>query len=777
MSENAPRRQAPSGPNRMMLRRTLFLMAACGIVAFLVLAAKLYEIQILKHEEYESAAISQQIRETTVSAARGTIYDTNGAILAMSASVDTIYLSPAEISANGEDAEMIASGLSEILGVDYDTVFKKAMNLSSWYEVVARKVEQDVAERVRQFKSENNLVGVKIETDTKRYYPYGSLACHIVGFVGMDNTGLSGLESKYESTLAGESGSAVRSTTAAGTELLYTNFEDYYDAEDGDSITLTIDTTIQYYLEKHLSQAVEDYGIRNGACAICMEVDTGAILGMVSLGNFDLNDYQAISSDAQEYINETAASDEERAQLLTQAQYLQWRNKAISDTYEPGSTFKIITLAMALDLGVVDESSTFYCGGSVQVTGDTKPRNCWRTTGHGQQTLTEAVQHSCNVAFINIGVRVGAENFYRYAEAFGFLELSSNDDAMLSAKTGIDIGGESGSIWWSKNTFCNPDSLSQLAAASFGQTFNITPIQLITAVSACVNGGNLMQPYLVKSVTDADGNPVSENEPVLVRRVISEETSATVCRILEQVVGDQTQGTGRNAYVAGYRIGGKTGTSTKTTNEVATGEKEYMVSFIGFAPADDPKVAVLVVLDNPSSDTGIYVSGGQMAAPVVGKMFADILPYIGVEAEYTGSEEEHMDRSVPNVVGLTVTAAQSALSDAGISARVIGSGDTVTAQLPAAGSVIASGSEIIIYAGAQPSADLEEMPDLTKLTYADARDRLSYYGIYLSSSGLVSNPSGQLVSTQSIPAGSMVEHGTVVEVTLVTDDSDILGLY
>ena len=760
----------------MMLRRTLFLLSVCGIAAFLVLAARLYQIQIVQHDEYEAAAIAQQVRETTVSAARGTIYDRNGVVLAMSAGVDTVYISPAEIERYDEDKEAIARGLSEILGVDYETILKKAGNTNSWYEVVARKVEEDVAEQVRQFKSDGGYVGIKIESDTKRYYPNGSLAAHVIGFVGLDNTGLGGIESRYDSVLSGESGYVMRSTTAAGTDMLYSSYEDYVDARDGDSISLTIDAVIQNYVEKHLTQAVEDYDIQNGAAAICMEVDTGAILSMVSLGNFDLNDYQTISAEAQAEISSTAQSEEEYNELYALAQQQQWRNKAISDTYEPGSTFKIITLAMALEEGVVSENSSFFCGGSMNVLGRGTPLKCWKYGGHGSQTLTQAVQHSCNVAFVNIGQLVGEEKFYEYAEGFGFIDRTADTSQQLTAKTGIDLGGESGSIWWSEDVFCNPENLSQLAAASFGQTFNITPIQLITAVSACVNGGNLMKPYLVQSVEDPEGNIISQTEPELVRQVISEDTSAAVRRILEQVVGDQKEGTGHNAYVAGYRIGGKTGTSTKTTKEIS-GEKEYIVSFIGFAPADDPQIAILVLLDDPSSESGIYISGGQMAAPVVGKMMADILPYLGVEPEYSDSELAAADRTVPEVSGLGLSEARSALTEAGLSFRVIGEGDTVTDQLPRAGAVIASGSEVLLYAGQSPSPAEETMPDLRGLSYEAAKQALGSLGLYVTAGNGVTDAQIQLVSGQSIAPGQSVEHGTVIEVTLYENEASMLGIY
>lgn len=769
--------RAPGGgPNRMMLRRTLFLLSVCGIAAFLVLGARLYQIQIVQHDEYEAAAIAQQVRETTVSAARGTIYDRNGVVLAMSAGVDTVYISPAEIERYDEDKEAIARGLSEILGVDYETILKKAGNTNSWYEVVARKVEEDVAEQVRQFKSDGGYVGIKIESDTKRYYPNGSMAAHVIGFVGLDNTGLGGIESRYDSVLSGESGYVMRSTTAAGTDMLYSSYEDYVDARDGDSISLTIDAVIQNYVEKHLAQAVEDYDIQNGAAAICMEVDTGAILSMVSLGNFDLNDYQTISAEAEAEISSTAQSEDEYNELYALAQQQQWRNKAISDTYEPGSTFKIITLAMALEEGVVSENSSFYCGGSMNVLGRGTPLKCWKYGGHGSQTLTQAVQHSCNVAFVNIGQLVGEEKFYEYAEGFGFIERTADTSQQLTAKTGIDLGGESGSIWWSEDVFCNPENLSQLAAASFGQTFNITPIQLITAVSACVNGGNLMKPYLVQSVSDSEGNLISQTEPELVRKVISEDTSAAVCRILEQVVGDQVEGTGHNAYVAGYRIGGKTGTSTKTTKEIS-GEKEYIVSFIGFAPADDPEIAILVLLDDPSSESGIYISGGQMAAPVVGKMMADILPYLGVEPEYSDSELAAADRTVPEISGMSLTEARSALTEAGLNCRVIGDGDTVTDQLPRAGAVIASGSEVLLYAGQSPSPAEETMPDLRGLSYEAAIEKLRGLGLYVTAGNGVTDAQSELISGQSIAPGESVEHGTVIEVTLYKNESSMLGIY
>ncbi len=767
--------KAPSSPNRTMLRRTLFLMAVCGILAFAVLIGRLYILQVRDHDKYEELAISQQLRETGSSAERGTIYDCNMNILAMSANVDNIYLSPAEIEMCGEDRELIASELSEILGLEREDILKKTENTGSWYVTVARKVEKETADKVRAFKNEYDLKGVRLESDTKRYYPYSSLACHVIGFVGTDNYGLDGVEAQYDSALSGTQGRYMRLTNAYGTDLLFDRYEGYTGAENGLDLVTTIDLTIQHYVEKSLYQAVEDYDIQNGAGAIAMDVNTGKILAMASVGGYDLNNFLDVSDEAQSAID-AAPAQEEKERLLAEAQRLQWRNKTVSDTYEPGSTFKIITLSMALEEGKVSLDDSFFCGGSVQVPGRTSPVRCWKTAGHGSQSLTQAVQHSCNAAFVNIGLRVGAQTFYKYCDAFGFLELCGDSSQQLTARTGIDLGGESGSIWWSEDTFYSEKNKSQLAAASFGQTFTVTPLQMITAVSACVNGGYLMQPYVVESLLDSDGSAVYNHKPTIVRRVLSEETSKTVCSILEQVVGDPDEGTGRNAAVAGYRIGGKTGTSEKVSYEAQTGQKDYIVSFVGFAPADDPQIALLVLLDSPGNGSGVYVSGGQMAAPTVGRMFADILPYMGIEPEYDDASEA-ADKAVPGLAGLGTDEAAKTLEKEGFGFRVIGTGDTVTAQLPLAGTVIADGSTVIIYAGAQPSAALETMPGISGLSYAEAVKELDKYGVFVRSSTVVRDANAQRVFTQSVKAGADIKHGTVVEVTLASDDESILGRY
>ena len=754
-------------PDRIMLSRTLVLLLVCGIAAFIVLAGRLYYLQIVRHEELQSAAIEQQLRETALDSGRGAIYDRNMNVLAMSADVETIYISPAEIKMYSEDTELIASGLSEILGIDRQKILDMCADTASWYKTVARKVEADTAQAVREFKNLHGLKGIKIEADSKRYYPYGSLACHVIGYVGYENTGLSGLELSLNSSLKGLAGRVVRVKNAYGTDMLYTKFEDYYDAESGLSAVLTIDSTIQYYVEKHLQQAVEDYAVKNGAAAIAMNVNTGEILAMASIGNFDLNDYQTVSDEAQAEID-NAATQEEKAALLSAFQQSMWRNKALSDTYEPGSTFKILTLAMGLEEGVINSSSHFYCGGKISVIGDAagRGRSCWKTQGHGDQTLTQAIQHSCNVALIQIGQKVGAETFYDYIDAFGLFD-----------KTGIELGGEAGSIWWSEDIFCDELNQTQLAAASFGQTFNITPLQLVRAISACANGGYLMQPYIVSSLIDEDGNVVAETEPKVIRQVISEETSAEICAILEQVVCDKTEGTGKNAYVAGYRIGGKTGTSTKTVLE-AEGTKEYIVSFVGIAPADDPEICILVLLDTPGSESGVYISGGNMAAPTVGKMFADILPYMGIEAVYTEEELEYIDRAVPDIVGMSLEEAGKALKERGLSCRVTGSGEYVTDTLPAADSLVANGSEIIIFTDSGAGTETAQMPSLEGMSYAQAREAMKELGLFVCTdyAGII-DPETTVIKAQAVPAGTAIETGSVVQLTLIDMDTTIYGRY
>ena len=772
-----------SSPNRMMLRRTLFLMIVCGIVAFIALGARLFKLQIIDHDMYESAAVEQQLRQTTVTAHRGTIYDRNMNILAMSASVSNIFISPAEIKMNEENPVYIAQGLANILGLDYEDVYQKTLNTESWYTTLARKVDDDITDQVREFKENKGrdamgnpvadekdsveLTGVKIEEASRRYYPYSALASHVIGFTGADDHGLAGLEYYYDDVLAGTDGRIVRATNAFGTDMMFTDFEDYYDAEDGQSIVTTIDATVQYYLEKHLQSAMEDYDLQDGAAGIVMDVKTGGILGMASMGEFDPNDYMTLSPEIEERIeeNSTGLTTEEHDALVEQERQEMWRNKALSDTYEPGSVFKIITLASGLESGAVTPSSTFYCGGSINVLGRTDPLNCANIYGHGDQTLAEAVMHSCNVAFTLIGQYIGAERFYDYIRAFGLFD-----------KTGVDLTGEAGSIWWDEDVFFDKNNLSQLAAASFGQTFTITPIQLITAVSAVTNGGYLMKPYIVSEVLNADGTVARQTEPTVIRQVISEQTSKTCCEILEQVVSNVNEGTGTNAYVAGYRVAGKTGTSEDVVYEAVHGTKRYIASFLGFAPAEDPVVAVLVLLENPGPENTFSVGGGTMAAPKVGMILSDILPYLGVEPEYAEGESAIVDQRVPRVVGKTPEEAKQILEDVGFTVKSVeGAGAAVTAQMPAGNTKVAGGSEIVLYCDAEPDKEPVEVPNLLGLSYEIARIRAGWSNLYLRGEGTMLNSPIIMTVDQSIEPGTMVEPGTVITVTM--SDSSKLTIW
>ena len=768
MDRETRREMSEMRTKREVQRRTILLMVLCGIVVFIPVMIKLFSIMIVNHDRYEGLAVDQQTSEITVSASRGFISDRNGNVLALSADVETVFISPKQIIEDEQDQLLIAEGLSEILETDRDGIIEKMEDTKSMYKVIRRKVEKDMADEVRAFINENELTGIYLVADSKRYYPYGSLASHIIGFVGTDNDGLEGTELLYDEYLTGTNGKVITAKNGAGTEMLYT-YETYYDAESGNNLKTTLDTTIQYYLRKHLEAAVQDYDIQNGAAAIAMDPNTGEILGMVTLGDFDPNSYDKITDERtltglEEYKDDTETYETMYSQALRRI----WRNKAVADTYEPGSTFKIITLSIGLEEGAIGLNDSYYCGGSTPVKGrePDDPVRCWKLAGHGSQTLTQAAENSCNVAFVNMGLKIGADTMWDYYDAFGLFE-----------KTGIDLIGESSSIWWSRDVFCDKDNYAQLAAASFGQTFTITPLQLITAVSACVNGGRLMKPYVVRQMLNSDGTTAYEREPSLVRQVISAETSEKVRTILEQVVGDSRDGTGRNAAVPGYRIGGKTGTSEKVSLEAQTGEKEYIVSFIGFAPADKPRIALLVFLDTPSSKSGIYISGGQMAAPVVGNMLADILPYMGIEAQYSAEELAGMDVSMPQLTGLDVSEAARTLRDARLKYRSIGEGDIVTSQLPEAGCTIAAGSEVILYFDREPSRELETMPELSGMSYEQARDTLSYYGIYIRTGSLVTDAAAQKINTQSVPAGQRLGHGTVVEVTLVSGDSSLLGRY
>lgn len=728
--------------NRIIQTRSFVLMILMGVVMFVLLFFRLFDLQITRHEELQGKAVNQQTRRTVVTANRGTIYDAGGNILAISSSAETIILSPLEIDNAVNDTEnpvswtkeSLAAGLAEILGKDASAIRKRMDNVKSQYEVIQLRADEDTAAKVRSYVDENKIAGVHLVADTKRYYPYGSLAAQVIGFVGDENTGLYGLEAYYEKELEGQSGLVISSKDQAENDMLYT-YEQYFAAKNGSDLTLTLDTTIQYYLEKGIESMVDKFSAANGASGIVMDAKTGGVLAMASYPNYDLNDFLTVS-------DQTLQERIERGEsTVADMQLLQWRNKALNDTYEPGSTFKILTLSAALEEGVVDKTTTVNCGGSVNISGYTI--HCSNKNGHGLQTLVQSVGNSCNPAFINYGLRIGSEKFYEYMRSFGLMNT-----------TGIDLGGEAVGVFAADSSFTQLD----LACYAFGQNFTVTPLALIAAQAACINGGYLHTPYLVERITDSDGNVTYRHDDTPVRQVISEQTSATVRECLEYVVAS---GTGKNGQVAGYRIGGKTGTADKGQ----TGD--VVVSFLCFAPADDPQVIMLITMDTPSRATGTYVSGGNMVAPTASTVMAEILPYLGVEPSYSAEELLGMDTTVPNVIGMSVEEAKTKLKDRALSYKIVGDGETITDQTPAGGAIIPGKSSVILYAGEEKSTGKCVVPHLIGKTPSEANTTATAAGLLIRFSGTTGSESSSVrVLSQSIDEGTEVEAGTVITVQL-----------
>ncbi|NCB63278.1 MAG: PASTA domain-containing protein [Clostridia bacterium] len=765
--------------NRVILGRTIALMCIFGAITFAPLLWKLWQIQIVDHDKYEGMAIEQQTRDMVVTAPRGTIYDDRGNIMAISSDVQNVVISPKDILAMQKDyqekyaekkpkdghpeptPEFVASGLSQILGIDQEKITKRMNNTKSQYEVIQWRVDDDVSAKVREFIVTNQLYpGVFLSPDTKRIYPYSSLAAQVIGWVNVNdnNKGAYGLEAYREDLLAGEAGRVVTSKNAAGTEML-SSYENYVDPVSGYNLHLTLDATIQSYCERVLSEGIDAYDVQKGGFAIVMNPKTGAILAMASSPDYDLNTPRDVTDPVlSEYLtsvqNDPSGSEEAYSKALADTQLKQWRNKALNDTYEPGSTFKIMVLAAALEEGVVNESNHFYCPGYAIVAD--RRISCSKHEGHGDQTLRQAVMNSCNPAFMAIGQKLGAEKFYQYLKDFGFLE-----------KTGIDLQGEASNagLIWAEDYFTGPYGIVSLATASFGQRFQVTPLQLVTAASASVNGGKLMKPYVLQSVTDMDGNVITDTQPTVVRQVVSEQTSELVRSILKSVVCDG--GTGKNAYVAGYHIGGKTGTSETLI------KGENIVSFMGVAPAEDPQVVVLLAYDVPTpafpgantTAKGYYISGGNMAAIKAGELIGDILDYLGVEKQYSADELAGADVTTPKVAGLSLKDAETLLQSKGLSFRAVGDGATVTGQIPAQGTVLPGNSQVVLYLGADVPTEQVAVPDVTGKGPEAVRNALAKVGLYMRASGATT---GSIIAdSQKIEAGAMVDPGAVIEVSFI----------
>ena len=719
--------------NRIIQTRTLLLLGVFGVLTFVLLFTQLYHWQIAEHDELQSVAVRQQTLRTTVEASRGTIYDRNGTILAMSASAEDIFISPKEIIENDQDQNLIAGGLAEILDLDPADILKKMEKTNSQYEELKKKADDELADKVREFINENDLKGVFIRPTSKRTYPKGTLASQVIGFAN-ENGGAMGLEAAYNDELTGENGMVVTARDRDGRSVLY-QYDQYFDAENGCDLHTTLDTTIQYYLEKGVQELEARFGTGKGAEGIVMDVNTGAVLAMASLPTYDLNSPGTVYND----FLTSGMTEEQVLENMRDLLNKQWRSKAINDTYEPGSTFKTLTLAMALEENVVDLNTGFYCSGSVKIEGETI--NCSkRAPGHGQQNLTQAFANSCNPAFINIGLRIGNDKFYQYMLDFG-----------LTEKTGVDTTGEASGFVNSEIKY----STLALACYAFGQNFNVTPLSLINAQAACVNGGYLRTPYIVSEVLDQSGNVKYRHDTTPLRQVISEDTSKTVREIMEYEV---EHGTGKNGKVAGYRIGGKTGTADQIDGSVT-------VSFTCCAPADDPQIMMLLTLSNASDKTGTYRSGGNMAAPVASSIMAEILPYLGIEPTYSADELVGADHTVPNVVGLKRDEAATKLKEEGFSCRTVGDGETVTDQTPLGGAIVPNNAEIILYLGAEKSTELCIVPNVVGDSAAAANRKLTDAGLIMSVSGATGGSSASVRAiSQSETPGTEVAAGTVVRV-------------
>ena len=749
-------------------RRIMLVSALLGALAFLPVGLRLYNLMVTNYDYYSSLALRNQTRTTTVTADRGDIFDRNMNILATSVSVENVYLDPHELKQSKADIPEIARTLGEILGKDPAWIEEQAADIKRRYKQVGTRIDEETAGTIRDYINEKGISGIHLEPTSQRVYPYETLAAQVVGFTNASNEGCEGVEAAYNSFLVGSTGRVI--TTKGNNEMdMPFSFEKFVSATPGCSVVLTLDATVQACLEKRMEEAIARYDVQNGAFGLVMNVKTGEILAMATLGGYDPNDYQTIldpkaAAQVEElrlaYLCEPEGSEGYTAkkkayqEAMTAARLKQWRNRVLSDGYEPGSTFKVLTMAAALDSGSIDLDTNFYCKGAEQIPGRSQLLHCWRSAGHGAEKTPQALQNSCNIAFAHIALKMGGETFYEYVRRFGILE-----------KTGIDLAGESKGVFFDKALVTDTDKwgTASLTSGSFGQTFKLTPLQLARAISSVVNGGYLMEPYIVSEVLDAKGNTVLKQEPTIVRRTISRETSDTMRGLLRSVV---TEGTAKNASVAGFSIGGKTGTSEKIDvfDENGSRVTDKIVSFVGVAPMEDPSYLVLVALDTPSRSTGIYISGGVMAAPTVGSVMSDILPYLEVERNYTEEDAAGREMVLQDWTGETRKNAENALKALGLTARVIGDGETVTGQIPAAGETVSGDSQVLLYCGETPEAEDVTVPDFLGMDRMKAAQAAQDAGVNLLILGNTDISPEVTAAEQSVPPGTKVPRGTTIRV-------------
>ena len=734
------------GKTQSFKSRSAILLALILVLGFGAAALRIGWLQTFQAEELRKKAVAQQLTDTTLSAKRGSIYDRNMEPLAESATVWRVVLAPVYLKTD-EDRRIVAKGLAEILEMDEEKIFEKSQQ-DSYYVELKRQIETDVRDKILAFcetlQEEHGINGnaVYLLDDYKRYYHKNELASAVIGFTGSDDQGLSGIEYQYDDLLTGTPGRLVTATNSVGTEMPF-KYSQNIDAVDGSSLVLTIDSHIQAIVEKYLKEGIEENKVYNRAVGIVMDVNNGEVLAMASVGGFDLNDPFTLPEEIMAEI--AKLPEEERGQAESNELSKMWRNKAVSDTYYPGSVFKMFTAAMAVEEGLVTDNSSFYCPGYYVVDGVSM--GCHLTSGHGTQNFRESIKNSCNPAFMQIGELVGKEKFYKYYQAFGFSE-----------KTGIDLPGEADDIFFSEDgSMLNVN----LATASFGQNFAITPIQMATAVCAIANGGYIVQPHVVSQVLDSDGNIVSTVSTDVKRQAVSSETAAHIANILEE---NAVSGSGKNGYVAGYRVAGKTGTSEKKVDLNDDGNQDYIASFCGFAPAEDAEVVCLVFFDTP---TGAAYYGSQVAAPVFAKIMSEVLPYLEVPTQYTDEEIENLDVTVGSYVGMNVDEAISAAEGEGFTVTVKGEGEKVLAQVPRASMNIPKGGNVVLYLDEASAKEQVEVPDLRGYNVSSVNYLASIAGINVSITGAV-NSALSMSSSQSIAPGTMVSPGTVVTVNFTT---------
>ena len=770
------------GTREKMWRKALVLTAVLVFLGFGAAAGSLFYWQIVRGEDMSSAALNQSLHSTTLPAMRGTIYDATGTkVLAQSASVWTVVLEPAYLYDDEDLRRTVSNGLAPILGLDAEDIYEKTGDGSSYYTVLKRQVETETRDQINKFLADNKIEsGIRLIDDYKRYYPYGTVASNILGFTGTDGQGLGGVETYYDEELSGTEGRLISARNAWNTDMPF-EYEQYVEAEDGHSLVLTIDETVQSILEKNLAEGLQTYMVQNGAVAVLMNVDTGAILGMATNPYYDPNDpftvldetlLGKVRADMEEDIEDElalaeASGDQDAIEELTidedavynQALNLQWRNKAVSDTYYPGSVYKMCVGAMALEEGVVTLDSTFTCTGNMPVEGVEGGINCWKREGHGLETFAAGIYNSCNPWMIHIGQLLGADTFCKYREAFGMTE-----------STGIDLPGEAATMYHAYEDMVPAD----LAVESFGQNFAITAVHMITAASAIANGGYLVQPHVVDRILDSDGNIVSTADTSYRRQVISEETSRAIIDILQY---NAESGSATGGYVAGYRIAGKTGTTEKIADWNASNSdvKTYIASYCGFAPAEDPKYALLVFFDEPDYVNNGNLNGGNaVAGPIFAKIMEEVLPYLGVEAQYNEEEAELLDTTAPSVTGMTLDQAYAVLEEAGLSYTVLGDESdgsiAVTQQVPASGTAVPKEGQVVLYtSGYDEASTLVTVPDFTGLDLVNANYVASVSGLQVSVSG--STGEGATVTSQALEEGEQVPMGTVISLTFVNNSN------